>query len=117
MAFKRNSFIFVSLSLFCFHQCFGLVETEKIPLYISYIASISSGVGFSSAGGIPAFQIALEMINNSSDILANYSIETQNEILDSKVSWVNDWDIMLFKSFTDHVVSDSVSCIYMTLNH
>ena len=78
---KRNSFIFVSLSFFCFHQCFG----NRIPLYISYIASINSGLGFSSAGGIPAFQIALEMINNSSDILANYSLD-YTELLDSKVS-------------------------------
>ncbi len=81
MAFKRNSFISVSLSLFCFHQCFG----NRIPLNISYIASINSGVGFSSAGGIPAFQIALDIINNRSDILANYSLE-YTEILDSKVS-------------------------------
>ena len=84
MIFKRNSFIFVSLSFYCLHQCFGL-ETEKIPLYISYIQSINSGVGFSSAGGIPAFEIALERINNSNDILANYSLE-YTELLDSKVS-------------------------------
>ena len=57
---------------------------ERIPLYFSFITSIRPRSGFSSAGVIPAFDIALEMINNRSDILPDYSLK-YTEILDSEV--------------------------------
>ena len=57
---------------------------ERIPLNFSFITSIRPRSGFSSAGGIPAFDIALEMINNRSDILPDYLLQ-YTEILDSEV--------------------------------
>ena len=58
---------------------------ERIPLYFSFITSIRPRSGFSSAAGIPAAKIALELINNRSDILPGYSIQSK-EVLDSEVS-------------------------------
>ena len=83
MISKRSSFVCITLSVFCFVQCFGL--EKRTPLYISYIASINPKVGFPSGGSIPAFQIALDIINNRTDILANYSLQ-HTDVLDSKVS-------------------------------
>ena len=56
----------------------------KVPLYFSYITSLTPESGFSAAGGIPTAIMALDIINNQSDILANYSLQF-TEILDSKV--------------------------------
>ena len=79
-----NRFVWITLSVLCFVQCFGL--EKKTPLYISYIVSINPKVGFPSAGGLPALEIALDIINNRTDILANYSLQ-HSEALDSKVSY------------------------------
>lgn len=59
---------------------------EKIPLNFSYITTISGGVtGFVSSGSIPVVDLALEQINNSTDILANYTLN-YTTILDNNVS-------------------------------
>ena len=76
-----NLFVVLALSCGVLHCCSGI---EKIPLYFSYISSINPIRGFSAAGGVPAFELALEMINNRSDILTNYSLH-HTDILDSKV--------------------------------
>ena len=56
---------------------------KKIPLHFSYITAKSGG--FLSSGGIPAVDLALEQINNRTDILSNYTLN-YTTILDSKVS-------------------------------
>ena len=60
-------------------------DNGKIPLYISFISSINAGAGFSNAGIIPAFDMALEIVNNRSDILPRYLLQ-RTDILDSKVA-------------------------------
>ena len=61
-------------------------DDEKIPLNFSYITTISGGVtGFVSSGSIPVVDLALEQINNRTDILSNYTLN-YTAILDSKVS-------------------------------
>ena len=63
-----------------------LGDVEKIPLNFSYITTISGGVtGFVSSGSIPVVDLALEQINNRTDILSNYTLN-YTAILDSKVS-------------------------------
>ena len=63
-----------------------LRNDERIPLNFSYITTISGGVtGFVSSGSIPVVDLALEQINNRTDILSNY-ILNYTAILDSKVS-------------------------------
>ena len=57
--------------------------TEKIPLNFSYITSIT-GTGFTASGGIPIVDMALEDINNRSDVLVNYTLK-YTTIEDSKV--------------------------------
>ena len=73
------------LSLFC--MC-GTVYTtsgnaQKIPLYFSYITTKTGG--FVSSGSIPVVDLALEQINNRTDILTNYTLN-YTSILDSNVS-------------------------------
>ena len=55
---------------------------EKISLYFSYITT-KTGI-FVSSGGIPAVDLALEQINNRTDILPNYTLD-YTTILDSQV--------------------------------
>ena len=55
---------------------------EKIPLHFSYITAMTGG--FVASGGIPAVDLALEQINNRTDILPNYTLN-YTTILDSKV--------------------------------
>ena len=57
-------------------------DGEKIPLYFSYITT-KTGV-FVASGDIPVVDLALEQINNRTDILPNYTIN-YTTILDSKV--------------------------------
>lgn len=71
-------------------------HNEKTPLYFSFISSIKPNVGFSAAGGIPAVDIALDIINNRNDILANYSLQ-YTEILDSKVHHVHYIDLAVYQ--------------------
>ena len=56
---------------------------KKILLHFSYITA-KTGV-FVSSGGIPAVDLALELINNMPDILPNHTLN-YTTILDSKVS-------------------------------
>ena len=58
-------------------------RVEKIPIHFSYITTITEGYG--AAEGIPAVDLALEQINNRTDILPNYTLN-YTTILDSKVS-------------------------------
>ena len=58
---------------------------SRIPLYFSYITSKTGD--YVAGGAIPAVDLALEQINNSSSILPNYTLE-YTEILDSNVSSV-----------------------------
>ena len=56
---------------------------KRSELKFSYITSKS--VGFVSAGGIPAVDLALELINNRTDVLPNHTLSYTN-VLDSQVS-------------------------------
>ena len=56
---------------------------EKIPLHFFYMTT-KTGFFRASAAGIPVVDLALEQINNRTDILPNYSL-SYNTILDSKV--------------------------------
>ena len=65
---------------------------RKIPLYFSYITTKSGA--FVAAGVIPVVDLALEQINNRSDILPNYTLN-YTTIVDSKVSnnnWITVYD-------------------------
>ena len=59
-------------------------DGNKIPLHFSYITTITGG--FRASGGIPAVDLALEEINNHSDVLVNYTLN-YTTILDSAVSF------------------------------
>lgn len=52
-------------------------------LYFAYIATITGS--FSTSGGIPIVDMVLDQVNNSSDILENYTL-SYTDILDSKVT-------------------------------
>ena len=65
-------------SLLCWSE-----ETQKIPLLFSYITTKTGS--YVTAGAIPMVDLALELINNRTDILANYSLTYNNTIGDSKV--------------------------------
>ena len=56
---------------------------SRIPLYFSYITTKTGD--YVGAGAIPAVDLALEQINNSSSILPNYTLE-YTDILDSMVN-------------------------------
>ena len=56
---------------------------SRIPLYFSYITTKTGD--YVGAGAIPAVDLALEQINNSSSILPSYTLE-YTDILDSNVS-------------------------------
>ena len=55
---------------------------DRIPIHFSYITAKSGG--FLSSGAIPVVDLALEQINNRTDILPNYTLG-YTTILDSKV--------------------------------
>ena len=62
---------------------FPVSYQDKIPLYLSYITSLT-GQGSTAIGEVPALQLALEQINNNTDILYNYTLNV-SDIVDSKV--------------------------------
>ena len=64
-------------------QVHGQSNDSRIPLYFSYITTKTGD--YVGAGAIPAVDLALEQINNSSSILPNYTLE-YTDILDSNVS-------------------------------
>ena len=55
---------------------------EKVALNFSYITARTGS--YVTAGTIPVVDLALELINNRSDILPNYTLQ-YTEILDSQV--------------------------------
>ena len=61
----------------------GNVPQEKLLVNFSYITTKTGG--FVSAGSIPVVDLAIEQINNRTDILSNYSLN-YTTILDSKVN-------------------------------
>ena len=82
MSYKTVSILY----LLC--VCVTGNSLEKIPLNFSYITTISGGAtGFVSSGSIPVVDLALEQINNSTDILSNYTLE-YTTILDNNVSYL-----------------------------
>ena len=60
-------------------------EDNKIPLHFSYITTITGA--FKASGGIPAVDMALEEINNNTDVLRNYTLK-YTTVLDSGVSFI-----------------------------
>ena len=58
------------------------VSGEKLPLRFSYITTKTGS--FRAAGAIPVVDLALEQINNRTDILTNYTL-SYTTILDSQV--------------------------------
>ena len=66
-------------------QVHGQSNDNSISLYFSYITT-KTGV-YQVAGAIPAVDLALEQINNSSSVLPNYILE-YTDILDSMVSFM-----------------------------
>ena len=74
----------LQLSLLCMCVTDGnTLRDEKISLNFSYITTKTGG--FVSSGSIPVVDLALEQINNRTDILSNYTLN-YTAILDSKVS-------------------------------
>ena len=63
---------------------------KRSELKFSYITSKS--VGFVSAGGIPAVDLALELINNRTDVLPNHTLSYTN-VLDSQVSEIWNYNV------------------------
>ena len=55
---------------------------EKTPLYFSYITTKTGS--FRASGAIPVVDLALEQINNRTDILPNYTL-SYTTTLDSQV--------------------------------
>ena len=75
--------VFALLFVACLNATASSVN-ETQELFFSYITTINS-VQFEASGGIPAVDLALEEINNSSFVLANYTLKYET-VLDSKVS-------------------------------
>ena len=75
--------ILVALWWLCAAGTTGANTQEKIPLHFSYITTLTGDI--SIAGAIPVVDLALEQINNRTDILSNYTLN-YTTILDSKVS-------------------------------
>ena len=55
---------------------------ERIPLHFSYITAKTGS--FITSGAFPVVDLALEQINNSTEILSNYTL-SYTTILDSEV--------------------------------
>ena len=62
---------------------------EKTPLYFSYITTRTGS--FVASGAIPVVDLALEQINNRTDILPNYTLN-YTTILDSKVGSATEYN-------------------------
>ena len=66
---------------------------NRTSIYFSYITT-KTGPGFRSGGAIPVVDLALEQINNRTDILTNYTLN-YTTIHDSKVNNSNVLVIMI----------------------
>ena len=78
-----QSYSFLVIFFIAFSEV-HLKNKSSIPLYFSYITSLT-GSGFTASGGVPMVDIALQNINSRGDILVNYTLK-HNGLLDSKVS-------------------------------
>ena len=81
---------------------------EKISLNFSYITTKTGS--FVSSGGIPAVDLALEQINNRTDILPNYTLN-YTTILDSEVRIEQQTACLLF--IIETAVSFTYACSVM----
>ena len=79
--------IFILVSLLCWLLVSAAPNSTSI--YFSYITSIT-GAGFRSGGARPVVDLALEQINNRTDILPNYTLSYRT-IRDSKVNKIQMW--------------------------
>ena len=77
-----------SLKLVLLAVAVSCANNERTPLYFLYITS--DGPSYSSAGAIPAVDIALEKINGDPTLLPGYTLN-YTEPLDSKVSCKYCW--------------------------
>ena len=75
-------YIFFSFSLFFVISALP----NSTSIFFSYITTIT-GAGFRSGGAIPVVDLALEQINNRTDILPNYTLSYRT-IHDSKVKQI-----------------------------
>ena len=76
--------IFIFVSILCW--LLASAAPNNTSIYFSYITSIT-GAGFRSGGAIPVVDLALEQINNRTDILPNYTLSYRT-IRDSKVNTI-----------------------------
>ena len=82
----QESLFIALLCLVCFTEVtvHGRGKSNIAPLHFSYITTKTGG--FVSSGGIPAVDLALEQINQRTDILPGYSLN-YTSVLDSNVSY------------------------------
>ena len=81
-----------------------VVASSQKTLHFSYItAKTGSSV---SSGAIPVVDLALEQINNRTDILPNYNLSYNTTILDSKVN-----EILIEPSIPEVICMLEVICM------
>ena len=83
MVFLQVEVLTLVMLLSTLQQVCSQGNDGRTPLYFSYITTKTGD--YVGAGAIPAVDLALEQINNSSSILPNYTLE-YTDILDSNVS-------------------------------
>ena len=83
---ERQEALILALLCFCFNDItvHGNGKSKLLPLHFSYITTKTGE--FISSGSIPVVDLALEEINNRTDILPGYSLN-YTTILDSMVSF------------------------------
>ena len=74
----------------------GAACRQKTGIHFPYITAKTGS--FVSSGGIPAVDLALEQINNRTDILPNYNL-SYTTILDSKVTEIHEYKKLKFECF------------------
>ena len=80
MQVAMQSVMVFTAMLFRLSASYG--DGDKIPLHFFFMTSKTGH--FTASGVIPVVDLALEQINNSTEILGNYSL-SYTDILDSKV--------------------------------
>lgn len=58
--------------------------TEPIPLYFALMVAESNESSFISAGTIPAIQLAVDLVNNNSNILPDYKLSYNGTVFDTR---------------------------------
>ena len=66
--------------------CPGDNNAELTPLYFALMVAESEESTFISAGTIPAIDLAVDLVNNNSNILPGYELSYNGTIFDTKVS-------------------------------